>query len=48
MVLPETLGEDFVDEVVGIVLVHFYFFENDAALFGDIASIEDGIKDEIA
>ncbi len=29
MVLPETLGEDFVDEVVGIVLIHFDFFEDD-------------------
>src|ERR1700674_558203 len=48
MVLPETLGEDFVDEVVGIILVHFYFFEDDAALARDIAAIEDGMKDEIA
>ena len=48
MVLPETLGEDFVDEVVGIILIHFYFFEDDAALARDIAGIEDGMKDEIA
>ena len=48
VVLPETLGEDFVDEVVGIVLIHFYFFENDAALLRDVAGIEDGMEDEIA
>ena len=48
VVLPETLGEDFMDEVVGIVLVHFYFFEDDAALARDIAGIEDGMKDKIA
>ena len=47
MVFPETLREDFVDEVVGIVLVHFDFFENDAALLRDIAGIEDGMKNEI-
>jgi hypothetical protein len=48
VVFPETLGEDFVDEVVGIVLIHFYFFEDDAALFRDVAGIEDGMEDEIA
>src|SRR4029077_3078157 len=48
MVLPETLREDFVDEVVGIILIHFYFFEDDAALARDIAAIEDGMKDKIA
>jgi len=48
MVFPEILGEDFVDEVVGIILIHFYFFEDDAALARDIAAIEDGMKDEIA
>src|ERR1039457_2595858 len=47
VVLPETLGEDFVDEVVGIVLIHFYFFEDDAALLRDIAGIEDGMKNKI-
>ena len=26
VVLPEILGEDFVDEVIGIVLIHFDFF----------------------
>jgi hypothetical protein len=40
VVFPEILGEDLVDEVVGIVLIHFDFFENDAALAGDIVLIE--------
>src|SRR6202521_4649815 len=48
MVLPETLREDFMDEVVGIILIHFYFFEHRTALARDIAAIEDGMKDKIA
>jgi len=48
VVFPETLREDFVDEVVGVVLIHFDFFEDDAAFFGDVGSIEDGMDDEIA
>src|ERR1700692_1113663 len=47
VIFPETLGEDFVDQVVGIVLIHFYFFEDDAALARDIASIEYRMEDEI-
>jgi hypothetical protein len=42
------LREDFMDEVVGIVLVHFYFFENDAAFASNVAGIESGMQDEIA
>src|SRR4029077_20640624 len=48
VVLPETLGEDFMDQVVGIILIHFYFFEDDTALARDIAAIEDGMKDKVA
>src|ERR1700688_3027619 len=47
VIFPETLGEDFVDQIVGIVLIHFYFFEDDAALARDIASIEYRMEDEI-
>src|SRR5208283_5252122 len=47
VVFPETLGEDFVDQVVGIILIHFYFFENDAPLLRDIAGIEHRMKDKI-
>src|SRR5258708_7617224 len=48
MVLPETLGEDFVDEIVGIILVHFYFFEDDPTLAREVAAIEDGMEDKVA
>src|SRR5208282_1502492 len=47
MILPETLSKDFVDQVIGIILIHFYFFENDAALASDVPGIEDGMQDEI-
>ncbi len=33
------------DEVVGIVLIHFYFFEDDATLASDVSGIEDGVQD---
>ena len=36
VIFPEILGEDFVDQIVGIVLVHLYFFEDDAALAADV------------
>jgi hypothetical protein len=35
VVLPEVLGEELVDEVVGIVLVHLDLFEDDALLAGE-------------
>ena len=41
MIFPEILGEDFVDEVVGIVFVHFDFFQDHAAFAGDVGGIED-------
>ena len=48
MILPEILREDFVDEVVGIVFVHFDFFHNHAALAGNVGSVEHGIQDQVA
>ena len=47
VILPETLREDFVDQVIGIILIHFYFFKNDATLLRYIAGIEDGMKHEV-
>ena len=35
------------DEVIGIVLVHLDFFEDDAALLCDISGIEHWMQDEI-
>ena len=48
MILPEILGEDFVDQVVGIVLVHLYFFEDDAALAADVIGIEHRVQHQVA
>ncbi len=48
MIFPEILGEDFVDQVVGIVLVHLYFFEDDAALAADVIGIEHRIQHQVA
>src|ERR1700734_2931026 len=45
--LPEVLGKDFVDEGIGTVLVHFDFFEDDAALAGDFLGGEDRVEDEV-
>ena len=45
--LPEVLGEGFVDEIVGIVLVHLDLFEDDAALAGDVVGGEGGVEDEV-
>ena len=41
MIFPEVLSKDFVDEVVGIVLVHLDLFQNDAALAQDVFIVED-------
>ena len=48
MVFPEILGEDFVDQVVGIVLVHLDLFEDDAALAADVLGIEDRVQHQVA
>ncbi len=48
MILPEILGEDLVDQVVRIVLVHLYFFEDDAALAADVVGIEDRVQHQVA
>src|SRR5580700_197331 len=48
MIFPETLGKDFVDEVVGVVLVHLDLFEDDAAFAGDILVSEIGIQYQVA
>src|ERR1700722_12803991 len=48
VVFPETLGENLVDKIVGIVLIPFYFFENDAALACNVSRIKDRMKDKVA
>ncbi len=47
MIFPEILGEDFVDEVVGVVLVHLDFFEDDAALAGDVLGGERRVQNQV-
>ena len=48
MILPEVLGKDLVDEIVGIILVHFDLFQNDAPLTSDILNGEDRVEYQIA
>jgi len=47
MIFPEVLGEDFVDEIIGIVFVHFNFFEDDAALAGNVLGSESWVQNQI-
>ena len=48
VVFPEILSEDFMDQVVGTVLVHFDFFEDDAALADNVVGGESGIQNQVA
>ncbi len=45
--LPEVLGEELVDEIVGVVLVHLDLFEDDALLALDLLGGEGGVKDKV-
>ena len=47
MVLPEILGEELVDQDVGIVLVDLDLFEDDAAFALDFGGGEDGIEHQV-
>ena len=47
MIFPEILGENLVDQVVGIVLVHLDLFENDAALAHDVFVVEDRVQHQV-
>ena len=48
VIFPETLRENFVDQIVGIVLVHLDFFENHASFFRNVAGVEHRMQHEIA
>src|SRR5262249_18516591 len=48
MVTPEVLDEDFVDEVIGIVLIHLDLFQNYAEFTADILGIENRIQHQVA
>jgi len=45
--LPEILGEELVDEVVGVVFVDLDLFEDDALFLGDVVGREGGVQDEV-
>src|ERR1700751_1244535 len=48
MILPKALSKDFMHEVVGIVLVHFYLFQDHASLTGDVFGIENWVQHQVA
>ena len=47
MVLPEALREQLVDEIVGRVLDHLDFFEDDFLLALDIVGAERRVEDDV-
>ena len=47
MILPEALGEELVDQDVGIVFVDLDLFEDHAALALDVSGGEDGIEHQV-
>ena len=47
MVFPETLGENLVHQVVGVVLVHLDLFENHATLARDVFVVENGVQHQV-
>ena len=47
MALPERLGENLVDEIVGRVLDHLDLFEDDLLLAFDVDLVERGAKDDV-
>src|SRR6266404_7134838 len=48
MILPEVLSENFVDEVIGIVLVHLDLFQYDAFLACNVFGSEDWVQYQVA
>ena len=48
VVLEEILGEDFMHQVVGIVLIHLDLFQDDATLAHDLVGVEDRMQDHVA
>ena len=47
VIFPETLREDFVHKIVGTVFVHLDFFEDHAALAGDVVNVEYGMQHQV-
>src|SRR5882724_6018139 len=47
IVLPEVLGKDLVDEVIGVVFIHLDLFEDDGLFALDVPRGEGGMQDEV-
>src|SRR4029077_7195098 len=48
MILPEVLGEDLVDKVVWIVLIHFDLFDDYATFASDVGRIKNWMQNQVA
>src|SRR5690242_4190690 len=48
MVLPETLRENFMDEIIRIVLIHLYLFQNYALLARNVIDGKDRVENQVA
>src|SRR6266704_3264523 len=48
VIFPEILRENFVDEIIGVVLVHLDFFENHTAFAADVLNVKDRIQHQVA
>ncbi len=44
---PELLGEELMDQVVGVVLIHLDLFQDDALFFLNVVGGEGGVQDEV-
>ena len=47
MILPEVLGEDFMDQIVGTVFIHLDFFEDHAALPAYVFGAENRVTNQV-
>src|SRR5581483_10363306 len=48
VIFPEILGENFVDEIIGVILIHLDFFEDDATFPPNVFHVEGGIQHQVA
>src|SRR6476646_9878045 len=48
VVLPEILGENLMDEIIRIILIHLDLFHDHATFAGDVRSIKYGVEHKIA
>src|SRR5438132_876838 len=48
MIFEETLGEDLMDEIVRIIFIHLYLFEDHSFFAIDVFWLEERIQDDVA